>query len=390
MTRDAMLLVEGLRDPASTGGLDADGWTALLAMARAEQLIGTLARRLAGLPMPDAVASILEEARVNAEYQRRSALWEADCARRALAAYAGKVVLMKGTAYAAAGLKASEGRHIGDLDIMVARDDLPQVEAALLAAGWEWVKPDPYDDAYYRDHMHELPPMIHKERDRMIDVHHTILPLTARPKPDAGAMLGDAEFLPGTGRGTAAVGGGGGAQADSRATESIGEPPCTPPPSFGLAGTRPARSSNARSPSPCRGGLYVFSPIDMVIHSAAHLFADGELDGGLRNLWDIHCLLTEFADETFWPALKSRAEHHQLWSAVGRAARLAQRLFGTEIPSEWEGGRDQYYIARLTARDKWGRGTRKFTRLAFYIRSHWLRMPPLMLARHLWVKWRKG
>ena len=45
---------------------------------------------------------------------------------------------------------------------------------------------------------------------------------------------------------------------------------------------------------------------------------------------------------------------------------------------------------RMTARDGWGRQTRKLLRLAFYIRSHWLRMPPLMLARHLWVKWRKG
>ncbi|WP_164045505.1 nucleotidyltransferase family protein, partial [Serratia marcescens] len=67
---------------------------------------------------------------------------------------------------------------IGDLDILVPRDRLDEVEAALLAAGWEWVKPDPYDDAYYRRWMHELPPLIHRERDRMIDVHHTILPLT--------------------------------------------------------------------------------------------------------------------------------------------------------------------------------------------------------------------
>ena len=333
MSRDAMLLVDALRDPSSAVTLDADGWTALLAMARAEQLIGTLARRLSGLPMPDAVAQILEEARVNAEYQRRSALWEADCARRALADYPGKVVLMKGTAYAAAGLKASEGRHIGDLDIMVARGDLPPVEAALLTAGWEWVKEDAYDDAYYRDHMHELPPLIHKTRDRMIDVHHTILPLTARPRPDAAAML-----------------------ADSVALED---------------------------------GLDVFSPTDMVIHSAAHLFADGELDGGLRNLWDIHCLLTEFGDESFWPVLKSRAEHHELWPAVHRAARLANRHYETDIPSEWMGQNDHLYVLRLTARDHWGRGTRKFIRLIFYVRSHWLRMPPLMLMRHLWVKWRK-
>ena len=68
---------------------------------------------------------------------------------------------------------------------------LDAVEAALLAAGWEWVKPDPYDDAYYRRWMHELPPLIHRERDRMIDVHHTILPLTARPTPDAAALIAD-------------------------------------------------------------------------------------------------------------------------------------------------------------------------------------------------------
>jgi hypothetical protein len=344
MNRDAMLLVAALRDPSSAAALDSDSWTALLAMARAEQLIGTLARRLSGLPMPDAVARILEEARVNAEYQRCSALWEADCARRALADYPGKVVLMKGTAYAAAGLKASEGRHIGDLDIMVARGDLPPVEAALLTAGWEWVKEDAYDDAYYRDHMHELPPLIHKTRDRMIDVHHTILPLTARPRPDAAAML-----------------------ADSVALEN---------------------------------GLYVFSPIDMVIHSAAHLFADGELDGGLRNLWDIHCLVTEFAENTddFFLSLMEDAAVHGLSSAVHRALRITGKLYGTQLkrytsPLTTDDGwrwQDKWYVRRLTARDNWGRGTRKFIRLIFYIRSHWLRMPPLMLMRHLWVKWRKG
>jgi hypothetical protein len=379
MSYDGMLLVAALRDPASTEALDADGWTALLTIARAEQLLGALARRLSGLAVPEAVARILDEARINAEYQRRSALWEADSARRALADYPGKVVLMKGTAYAAAGLKAGEGRHIGDLDIMVARDDLPVVEKALLAAGWEWVKDDDYDDAYYRDHMHELPPLIHKTRDRMIDVHHTILPLTARPRPDAAAMLAEAvalqEPVPLLFRG----GDGGG-----------GEPQA----SFGTSQQEQTLTVSRHHPNPSfkEEGLHIFSPADMVIHSAAHLLADGELDGGLRNLWDIHCLLSEFGDEAFWPALKSRAQHHQLWPAVHRATRLAHQLDGTDIPKEWQSwnGQDKWYVMRLTARDHWGRGTRKFIRLIFYIRSHWLRMPPLMLARHLWVKWRKS
>ena len=204
-----MILVTALRDPTSTGALDAKGWTALLTIARAEQLIGTLANRLAEQEMPGLVAAILDDARTNAEYQKRTALWEADCARRALASYPGKVVLMKGTAYVAADLMAGQGRHIGDLDIMVAQDDLPQVEALLLGeGGWEWVKEDAYDDAYYRDHMHELPPMIHKERDAMIDVHHTILPMTARPMPDAATMLADAQKpspLEGRGGGSAAA-----------------------------------------------------------------------------------------------------------------------------------------------------------------------------------------
>ena len=336
MSRDAMLLVDALRDPASTRALDAQGWTETLSMARAEQLVGTLAERLKIESVPPKVAEILAEARINADYQRRSALWEADCARRALASYGGKIVLLKGTAYVAAGLVAGEGRSIGDLDILVARQDLPEVEQALLAAGWEWVKPDPYDDAYYRDHMHELPPLIHKERDRMIDVHHTILPLTARRRPDVAGMLVD--------------------------THQIGS------------------------------GLYVLSYADMICHSAAHLFADGDLAGGLRNLWDIHCLLSEFSSPEFWVQLRERAARQQLAEPVERAVRLAHQLYGTEIPTDWQGWHrhDKWYVARLTAREGWGRPTRKCIRLIFYIRSHWLRMPPLMLARHLWTKWRKG
>ena len=63
---DARLLARALADPASTAGLDGDGWTVLLTMARAEQLIGTLAMRLRGLAMPPAVARIIEDARSSA------------------------------------------------------------------------------------------------------------------------------------------------------------------------------------------------------------------------------------------------------------------------------------------------------------------------------------
>ena len=327
---NARLLTEALRAPAAID-LDAEGWTALLTMARAEQLLGTLADRLKGIDVPAGVAAVLADARAGAAEARRTALWEAEMARRALAPRGMPFVLLKGTAYAAAGLLAGRGRAIGDLDILVPRVRLDEAEAALIAAGWEWVKPDPYDDEYYRRWMHELPPLIHVARDRMIDVHHTILPPTARPTPDAAALIADAV--------------------------------------------------------PLEGGLSVLSPADMIVHAAAHLFADGDLAGGLRNLWDIRCLVTEFGVE----GLEARAGRHGLSAATARALRLAHTLYGSDLP-DWAGrgsSSDPAFRRRLLARDGWGRPTRPVTWGAFYVRSHWLRMPPALLARHLWIKWRK-
>lgn len=339
---NARLLVRALRDPASVETCD---WAGLISAARAEQLIGSLAFRMAGRPVPARIEALFEGARRDAAYVRTQALWEAEMARRALAPLGIPVILMKGTAFHAANLEASIGRSVGDLDIMVPRASLDAVEAALIEAGWEHVKDSSgYDDSYYRRWMHELPPLIHRTRDRMIDVHHTILPPTARPKPDAQALI-----------------------ADSVALES---------------------------------GLRILAPADIVVHAAAHLFADGDLAGGLRNLWDIDRLLREFAaaDPDFWAKLRDRARLHGLAGPVARALRLAHRLYGTPLEkrdtlkksdshSFWP--TDRLFEARLLARNGWGQERRKLLRFAFYVRSHWLRMPPLMLARHLWIKARR-
>jgi hypothetical protein len=135
-------------------------------------------------------------------------------------------------------------------------------------------------------------------------------------------------------------------------------------------------------------GLHILSPNDMIVHAAAHLFADGDLTGGIRNLWDIHCLVAEFGVE----GLTERAEHHCLLPAVSRALRQAHALYGTDVPQgrQVRGGADPLIRRRLTACDGWGRPIRPLLRQAFYLRSHLLRMPPAMLARHLWTKWRKG
>ncbi len=330
--RDASLLVRALRSPQSVDECD---WSGLISIARAEQLIGSLAHRFEDVDCPPSIAALFATIRRDFAQQRVQALWEAEMARRALAEVSIDWILLKGTAFHAADLPASIGRSVGDLDILVRRDQLDRAEQALLAAGWERLKPaEGYDDQYYRRWMHELPPLIHKSRDRMIDVHHTILPLTARPTPDAEALIAHSRTL--------------------------------------------------------GNGLRILSPADMIVHAAAHLFADGDLAGGLRNLWDVDQLIRHFALQPgFWTRLGEQAKHHQLERPVALALRLSGRLYGTPVDPGIAGRArlsDRLFEARLLARNGWGQESRTLLRAGFYIRSHWLRMPPWLLARHLWVK----
>ena len=335
--KHALPLAHALADPISALSLGPGQWTELLAIARAERLDGSLAYRLADLPIPEPAAQALDGARAQAEFDRTRLLWEVEMARRALNAVDIAPILLKGSAFAFAGLPAAVGRSAGDLDILIAHDRLDAAEAALLDAGFEWATSDSYDQSYYRRWMHELPPLIHKERGTMIDVHHSIVPLTARRTPDAGALI----------------------------AASIDIAP----------------------------GLAILSPADMIVHAACHLLADGDLSGGLRNLWDIDRLLRLFAAApNFWRTLSERAALHHMREPVARALRLAERLFATPVELRLAGHDrmvDSLYSRRLLARDGWGRPTRPLSRLAFYARSHWIRMPPTMLARHLWTKARR-
>ena len=334
-------LLAGRREAATLGPRD---WDGVIGVARSEAMLATLAHRLEGAALPSPVAALFADQRAAAQVAQTQALWEAEMARRALAPVGIEFVLLKGAAYAAAGMGCAAGRQIGDLDILVLATDIRRAENALLKAGWEWVKSDPYDDHYYRAHMHELPPMIHKARDRMIDVHHTILPKTHRITPDALALIADAVELP--------------------------------------------------------SGFRILNPAAMVCHCAAHLLADGDLQGGLRNLWDFHCLTLDFlkGDPDFYLDAIEEAARHGLVDVVKSAFRLSHRLYGTplqtysqpltlEFDRRWS---DDLFVRRLLARDDWGRMTNPLIEQAFYIRSHWLRMPPAMLAQHLWTKWRKG
>jgi len=50
----------------------------------------------------------------------------------------------------------------------------------LMLEGWVSGHRSAYDQRYYRKWMHEIPPMTHIRRQTVLDLHHNILPETAR------------------------------------------------------------------------------------------------------------------------------------------------------------------------------------------------------------------
>jgi hypothetical protein len=334
--------------------LDEAGWDLLIRQARRTRLQGRIAATVQDLGIADRIpsraAGMLTAARYVAAENARMLNWEIGRIHRVLAGLGLPLVLLKGAAYAAAGLPPARGRLASDVDILVPRARLGAVEAALRDAGWEPIKLEPYDQRYYRDWMHELPPLQHAARGSVIDVHHTILPPTGRVQPDADRLWREAIATP---------------------TE----------------------------------GVRVLTPEDMILHSAAHLFQDGDLNFAIRDLVDLVDLLRHFGrDPAFWDRLLQRAALHDLNRTLFYALRYGERLLALDVPDSvaraMAQGAPPALVLRLMDRlaprvllpdhpDEPGHG-RAGEALLLYMRSHWLRMPPWMLAAHLsHAAWRR-
>jgi hypothetical protein len=346
--RPLPLLVLALRDPARVRAFDTAGWELLLRQAAAANLTASLDCLLREHGLEGAVPAgprrHLAWARALAERHRQAVYFEVAQIRRTLAGVGVPLLLLKGAAYVLAGLPAGAGRLFSDIDILVPKARLPDVEAALMLDGWGAGHHDAYDERYYRQWMHELPPMQHARRQSMIDVHHAILPETAAAHPDPALLRAAARALP---------------DAD---------------------------------------GVQVLAPADMVLHSAAHLFHEGEFHHGLRDLFDLHRLLLHFGPGPgFWDTLPARARELELERSLFYALRYTRELLGTPVPAATLAAAgagspsapllalmDQLFRrALLPAHPSCARRFSATARFLLYVRGNWLRMPPLLLTRHL-------
>ena len=347
------LLTQVLICPDAISGLMLRDWDLLIRQARHANLLGRLAHRLAEsqlLPqVPEQPRPHLESALGVAQRQMQAVHWEVNRIAHALASIPTPIILLKGAAYIILQLPTAQGRLFSDVDILVPKGLLDEVELALKIHGWITTHHDTYDQRYYRNWMHELPPMQHLTRETLLDVHHTILPETARYHPDPKLLLDAAINVSGF-----------------------------------------------------EDRIKVLAPTDMFLHSATHLFHEGELNHGLRDLTDLDGLLRHFSaqDNAFWEKLVARAKQLDLTRPLYYALRYTTLILDTPVPAA---------ILRATEAGAPSWPTRKLMDLIFYrafqpphpscedwltkpalwllfIRAHWLKMPPWLLIRHLFHK----
>lgn len=344
-------LVAALKHPSTMMNLSLEQWDWLIRVGRRADMLARLAHAasegLAGglAVLPEQVQMHLRSAMILADRQCTELGYESQAIVMALKPAGIRPVLLKGAAYVLAGQLAGRGRLVSDVDILVPRGQLNEVEAALMMAGWVSTDRDAYNQAYYRRWMHELPPMTHMRRGTTVDVHHALVPPTA----------------------------------------GYGVP---------LQSLLDAACPDAR-------GFSVLCDTDQVIHSAVHLMHEGELEMGFRGLVDIDALVTEFAaaDTRFWPRLAARAVDLHLQRPVFLALRYSNRLLGTPVPVDClatlHAAARPLGVMRLSILDAlYERGLRpdhaslddRFSGLArwlLYMRSHFLRMPLHLLLPHL-------
>lgn len=349
---DTNILIKVLKNPKMMLELSSHEWNECLREAKIAGLAGRLASDAIYLDitekLPLKVQNVFRSNTYNSQSSTRKIRWEINRVHRAMLGADEKVILLKGGAYIAEGLKCTHGRMSVDLDILVAKNRIDYAEEKFLAAGWEHQVENDYDQKYYREYAHELPPMVHPERYISIDVHHTILPVTSRVKPDIQKMIDDS-------------------------VESL-------------------------------DGFYVFSNVDMILHSVVHLFQDGEIRSSLRNLLEQHDMYSEFGqNEEFWLKLVPRAIELGLTRSLYYSLHFTKNIFNTDIPKNVIDEINQFRPGTLTMwLMNWmvpavisptlgARGMNRWIcQNGLYIRSHWLKMPPFLLAKHLTIKFFKN
>ena len=330
-------LIALLRSPQSIIHVSDAQWNELVEQGRKTQLLGQLEalfqREKLMDKVPAAVQRHLMLARLTVRRRSESAMWEVATMRRAVNPKI-PLVLLKGCAYVACADEPAAGRIFSDIDVLVPRQNLSAVESDLMAVGWKPSRVNGYDLSYYRNWMHEVPPMEHMRRHTVVDLHHAINPPVSRFYINPEQLF-----------------------------EHIVE---------------------------IRPGVFVLSATDRVIHCGLHLLQEGEPRRLIRDLYDFQLLLAQHhGSAAGLEQLCRRARALGVEALMDAAAGAAQALFVHESNGGWQTGWLQACLERA-ATEANGNTTVKgeLAGLALLAYAHWMKMPLKLLVPHLMHKTR--
>jgi hypothetical protein len=348
MRAPAELVSYVFRDPDAIHRFSMDDWDRLVRQARQSDLLARLHALFIQHGLERVIPAVARwhfeaasdlVARLHSDMRR-----ELSQLRALLVKLDFPLVVIKGAAYVAADLPVAIGRSLDAIDLLVPPERLGQVETVLAQSDWRTITLPEYDRRYYRRWRHDVPQLQHLRRAMVINLHHAILPESARFRPDTFKLR-------------------------RRITELPGFP-----------------------------GMAVLAAEDRILHAATLLFHDDRLTHGLFDLCDFDLLLREATSAAdFWPHLLARAEDMELSRPLFYALRYTRLFFGTPIPDALSGHLANAAPNRATLKLMDGIYTRvlaadhhscrhaltPLARHATYLRTHWLRRPPRQLVPHL-------
>ena len=326
-------------------GFHGRDWERLLGQARQGRLLGRLACRMQDRSLmqqlPPPVQQVLLASLRVLERHRHEVRHELLAVREALQALDQPVLLLKGAAYLLAGLPPARGRIFSDIDLLVPEAQLGAVESALMVHGWISEERQAYNQRYYRQWMHEIPPLRHVQRGSVLDVHHALAPRSSHLHTPGAALI---------------------------------------------AASQPIGAS----------GFRLLQPTDLALHAALHLCLDGELDHAWRDLLDFHDLLGLLPEDEGATDLLARAAQLHLLPVLGQTLaplstllpghpqlRALVRGLDAALPG-WQHRPEARWMCSALGLDEADTPARRRRAGAWlYWRAHLLRMPPRLLLPHL-------
>ncbi|WP_299084332.1 nucleotidyltransferase family protein [uncultured Paraglaciecola sp.] len=322
-------------------------WSECILILREAKLLGRLYYQAVNQgcykKYPEFVQRHLYSASVHAKRQAHQVVFEAELITRTLAKIGVTPTFLKGASYTLRNSGNSLGRICSDIDLLVAKEELEKVEAHLKTKLWRSEELSEYDDKYYREWAHEIPPMFHPIRNTVLDIHHNLyLPISGR-SPNISLFLQHVSYV--------------------------------------------------------GSGVRVLNEPVTVLHSIIHLFMNEDFTNAFRDLLDIHLLIEQYENPEFWKKLCYVSDS----SGFGRELYYCLSLRGSiflypqpecfeALQSKYKNWRTDFFIKHVLSHAITPKHSlldnyqTKNGRFLVFLRGHYLKMPLSVLIKHLTIK----